>query len=163
ARLIGWRGDDDPLESIQQLRFVDEHPISAISILFQTMDATAGLIGNALFAARHLDGLAARDIVERTARDDPSVHLTTRVAARDIEVGESTIAAGDQIVLLLGSAAATFGAGLRPCPGERHALAIAPAMVGGAIDAGYRAGDEPLTYEPRPNLRIPAKLVLNKS
>src|SRR5262249_10204593 len=125
--------------------------------------ATAGLIGNALLAAPDCDGMTGREVVERTVHDDPPTHLTTRLAASDIDVGDTTIPAGDRIVLLLGAARLTFGTGIRPCPGERHAMAIATAMVGGLLDAGYRATDQPVTYEPRPNLRIPARLVLEKS
>ncbi|MEU6409083.1 cytochrome P450 [Microbispora sp. NPDC046933] len=51
-----------------------------------------------------------------------------------------------------------FGDGIRPCPGERAALALAAGVVEAA--AGRRLADPEIPYEPSPNLRVPARLHL---
>ncbi|MEV7803053.1 cytochrome P450 [Microbispora sp. NPDC088329] len=51
-----------------------------------------------------------------------------------------------------------FGDGLRPCPGERAALALAAGIVEAAL--GHRLADPEIPYEPSPNLRVPARLCL---
>ncbi|MEU7938239.1 cytochrome P450 [Microbispora bryophytorum] len=61
-----------------------------------------------------------------------------------------------------------FGSGIRPCPGERAALALAAGVVEAAL-AHRLAGPpnpheqvpyEQVPYEPSPNLRVPARLYL---
>ncbi|OPG13348.1 cytochrome P450 [Microbispora sp. GKU 823] len=51
-----------------------------------------------------------------------------------------------------------FGSGIRPCPGERAALALAAGVVAAAL--GHRLADPEIPYEPSPNLRVPAGLHL---
>jgi cytochrome P450 len=130
-----------------------------IGFLFQSHDATAGLIGNTLVAlGRH------RDLRERVAADpdllpavllevlrhDPPVQNTRRFVAGDGVVAGQKMREGDAILVLLAAAnrdpAAnpaperfdpfreerrifTFGAGIHACPGEALAAAIARAGV----------------------------------
>ncbi|MGI5157929.1 cytochrome P450 [Microbispora sp. CA-102843] len=49
-----------------------------------------------------------------------------------------------------------FGSGVRPCPGERAALALAAGVVEAAL--GHRLAEPEIPYEPSPNLRVPARL-----
>ncbi|GIH51123.1 Cytochrome P450 [Microbispora rosea] len=51
-----------------------------------------------------------------------------------------------------------FGSGIRPCPGERAALALAAGVVEAALT--HRLADPEIPYEPSPNLRVPASLHL---
>ncbi|MEV4300386.1 cytochrome P450 [Microbispora rosea] len=51
-----------------------------------------------------------------------------------------------------------FGSGIRPCPGERAALALAAGVVEAALT--HRLADPEIPYEPSPNLRVPAGLHL---
>ncbi|WP_051762868.1 cytochrome P450 [Microbispora rosea] len=51
-----------------------------------------------------------------------------------------------------------FGGGIRPCPGERAALALAAGVVEAALT--HRLADPEIPYEPSPNLRVPASLHL---
>lgn len=143
---------------------LDETGVNVLALLFQAFDACAGLIGNALLSPRRTE-VDVDGLLEDTVWRDPSVQLTTRVAAAPLTAGGVTIPAGDRIVVLLaaanhdpdGDAVFTFGGGARPCPGEAHALALAA----GVLDAltGDVAGT-PITYEPRPNLRIPVEIVM---
>jgi cytochrome P450 len=54
-----------------------------------------------------------------------------------------------------------FGSGIRPCPGERAALALAAGVVEAAL--GHRLADPEIPYEPSPNLRVPARLHLENA
>ncbi|MEU8171578.1 cytochrome P450 [Microbispora hainanensis] len=51
-----------------------------------------------------------------------------------------------------------FGSGIRPCPGEGAALALAAGVVEAAL--AHRLADPEIPYEPSPNLRVPACLHL---
>ena len=81
--------------------------VAALSILFQTRDATAALIRNALE-----DGG-----VESSLRRRPPVVTTRRV---DTETGE---------VLVVDLTDRPFGDGPHRCPGERLAIALATGVV----------------------------------
>ncbi|TQS16164.1 cytochrome P450 [Microbispora hainanensis] len=51
-----------------------------------------------------------------------------------------------------------FGSGIRPCPGEGAALALAAGVLEAAL--AHRLADPEIPYEPSPNLRVPACLHL---
>jgi cytochrome P450 len=53
----------------------------------------------------------------------------------------------------------TFGHGFRACPGSNHALALAAGVVETVLARCDAASDE-FEYEPSPNLRVPAALVV---
>nr|WP_020641544.1 hypothetical protein [Amycolatopsis balhimycina] len=101
-----------------------------IGLLVQACDATAGLIGNGLSAS--LTGKPAEQPVLRTRR---------RIGGEDVTVS---------------LAGTPFGAGLRECPGSRHALALAT----GVLEAlrGFRLTETETTWVSSPNLRMPAVL-----
>ncbi|WP_410617184.1 hypothetical protein [Amycolatopsis sp. lyj-109] len=108
----------------------DELAAARIGLLVQACDATAGLIGNELFAA--LTGKPAEQPVLATRR---------RVDGDDVTVS---------------LAGTPFGAGPRACPGSRHALALAA----GVLEAlrGFRLTERETTWVSAPNLRMPAVL-----
>ncbi|WP_405393728.1 cytochrome P450 [Microbispora hainanensis] len=54
-----------------------------------------------------------------------------------------------------------FGSGIRPCPGEGAALALAAGVVEAAL--AHRLADPEIPYEPSPNLRVPACLHLESA
>ena len=101
-----------------------------IGLLVQACDATAGLVGNGLFAA--LKGKPAEQPVFATRR---------RVDGSDVTVS---------------LAGTPFGAGPRACPGSRHAVALAT----GVLEAlrGFRLTETETTWVSAPNLRMPAVL-----
>jgi len=162
----------------------DDELVNSLAILFQAMDATAGLIGNAVVAAdRHpIAGLDPLDLVAETARHDPPVQQTTRLAVADVPIAGHTIPAGDRIVVLLAAAnrdevrfpradafdpdrrtsAFTFGAGPRPCPGDAHALALAAGALDALTATPARVVDRTIGYERRANLRIPDRLIVRR-
>jgi cytochrome P450 len=123
-----------------------------IAFMQQALDATAGLIGNAVLRRRAGDAAAGPQLVQSVSRHDPAVHNTRRFAAAGLELAGLEIRPGDGLVLLL-AGAQPFGAGAHACPGERIALAIAAAALDAAGDfafLGAHAG-----YRPLPNARIP--------
>jgi hypothetical protein len=101
-----------------------------IGLLVQACDATAGLIGNGLFAS--LTGNPAEQPVLRTRR---------RIDGEDVTVS---------------LAGAPFGAGPRECPGSRHALALAAGVL--AALRAFRLTETDTTWVSSPNLRMPGML-----
>lgn len=94
-----------------------------IGLLVQACDATATLIGRARDTMA--DTADPAQAVATTLLADPPVAAMRRIAIADTAVGGSAIAAGDLVVLHVGPAGLTFGAGPRVCPGRAHAVALA--------------------------------------
>jgi cytochrome P450 len=145
----------------------EEDLVSAISLLFQAFDATAGLIGNAAARLAGTPADQAAALVADTLSADCPVQLTTRVAAGPIEVGGRRVPAGDRVVVVLAAAATDpaaagppfgFGRGPHACPGAAHATALAAGVLDALIAAGVRPDPAPPAREPRLNLRVPAHL-----
>ena len=112
-------------------------------------DATAALIGNALINAfADLEGASADEVIESTLASDPPVQRTRRLAP-------------DGSTVTLDISARTFGAGRRPCPGAGQAIALAAGVLDALLGACDLA-DQPLTYVPSPNLRMPAQLLVTR-
>ncbi|HEV2529459.1 MAG TPA: cytochrome P450 [Thermomicrobiales bacterium] len=83
---------------------------NAIGLLFQSMDATAGLIGNTLGQLSRdpvLRVLATQDpgtlagVLRETLRYDPPVHTTRRYVASPTRLGDARLAVGDRVVVVL--------------------------------------------------------------
>jgi cytochrome P450 len=132
-----------------------------IALMQQSLDATAGLLGNALVrAVRVGDEAAVADaeaFVAEVARTDPAVHNTRRFAAADLTLAGRQVRAGDSVLVLLVTAGLGFGAGPHACPGESIALAIAAAALRVLVDTpGWLQRVPPLAgYRPLHNARIP--------
>jgi cytochrome P450 len=107
-----------------------EPAAARIGLLVQACDATAGLIGNGLFAS--LTGKPAEQPVLATRR---------RIGGEDVTVS---------------LAGTPFGAGPRACPGSRHALALSA----GVLEAlrGFRLTEGETSWVSSPNLRMPSVL-----
>jgi pimeloyl-[acyl-carrier protein] synthase len=91
----------------------DEMVVMCIALLVGGNNSTAHLIGNAILTlARHPEAIAQlradptliRPAIEEVMRYDSPVQATSRVAREPIEVGGQTIAAGQNIYVLFGSA-----------------------------------------------------------
>jgi hypothetical protein len=129
-----------------------------IALMQQALDATAGLLGNAVRAALvSSTDEDAGETVSRTAHQDPAVHNTRRFAATQLDLGGERINAGDALVLVL-VPACSFGAGPHACPGERIALQIATSALRTLQSLGPLSQEFGAVrgYRPLPNARIPA-------
>ena len=155
--------------------------INTAALLFQAVDATAGLIGNSVVTVGRV-GLPAEasaiDFVREVSRFDPAVHFTTRRAAADIDVGGERIPAGSTVLVDLAAAGRdparwtdadvfrpsrdapsfAFGDGVHRCPGSDHALALAAGVFASIVERGGRPATGEIVYEPRFNLRVPTQL-----
>jgi cytochrome P450 len=129
-----------------------------IALMQQSLDATAGLIGNTVLLLRGRaepapaasEPAAWRALVAEVARWDPPVHNTRRFAAQDLTLSGERIAQGQGVLLVLASVnrdpalnadadrfdvgrsnrrSMTFGAGAHACPGEAIAIEIAAAAL----------------------------------
>lgn len=133
--------------------------VNTIGLLFQTYDATAGLVGNALVAlARNRDGDIDQSF-EKVLRADAPVQNTRRWAISDFRLGDQQVRKGDLVIAVLGGPAddCRFGSGPHRCPGESVAMTIAHEIVRFARDTGL-VPDEArgaVRYHPSGNARIP--------
>ncbi len=145
---------------------------AAISILFQARDATAALIGTAVLGGPGDPGdpRSPGRRVEQVLRHDAPVQCTRRTAAADAGLADVTVPAGSAVWIFLATAErgsgapATFGSGPHGCPGAAHATAIARQVIA-VIDAeGWRpVRPQRVDYEPRPNIRVPVRVLLTRS
>jgi cytochrome P450 len=130
-----------------------------IALMQQALDATAGLIGNAIHALqREPQPLEGTALVERVARLDPAIHDTRRFAAADLELAGQRIVAGQCVLLVLVDPEADlgFGHGAHACPGERIALHLAGAALRALEATGaLRRFGSVQGYRPLPNARVP--------
>jgi cytochrome P450 len=190
ARHRAEPGDDliCTLIAIEELgeRLTEEELLSTCALLFAAgHETTTNLIGNGLLALlRHGEQLSAwRDdpavapiAVEELLRFDSPIQFLYRVALDDVEVGGETIAPGDVVTLLLGSANRdpeayadpdrldlrrrprhylSFGTGPHACLGAflaRLEGEIALTSLIGRFPA-LTFVDEPLTWNPNPIFR----------
>jgi cytochrome P450 len=137
----------------------DETTAARIGLLVQACDATAGLVGNAVFAM--LQGKLAdsgESIVAATLRRNPPVRITRRQMTVTTRVGYDSVMAGTVVALDLTDGDLAFGAGPRMCPGSEQATAIAA----GIVDAlrGRTLVRQDIEYEPSANLRVPVSLLV---
>lgn len=136
---------------------------NAIGFLFQSCDATAGLIGNTLLALSSQPHASVDSLAGHVARYDSPVQNTRRFAAADTVVCGATLRAGEGILVLIAAAnrdpasrrSYTFGSGAHACPGERIACAIASAAVSRIAQLVDVRSLRPAGYRPSLNARIP--------
>jgi cytochrome P450 len=136
----------------------DEPGAARIALLVQARDATAALIGNSVAAALHDgDPPGVDELLAETVRCDPPVRTTRRVCIAPADVAGTPVRPGDVIVLELGAAGLTFGAGPRPCPGREQALALAAGVVAPVLRRCRLAPGE-LAWADSPNLHALERL-----
>jgi cytochrome P450 len=156
----------DCLSSSPTLSALDPEDAAAnlLGLLFQSHDAGAGLIGNAIVVlAEHPDVLARvrsqrsliAELVDEVLRFDPPVQNTRRWLAEDAEVGGVSMRSGDAVLVLLAAAGRDpaanpepdrfridrsarrsygFGAGVHACPGAAIATVVAGTAVEQLLD-----------------------------
>ena len=150
-----------------------------VGFLFQSHEATAGLIGSTLVAlARGAPrGAPGAALVREAARHDSPVHTTRRFVARDGELAGRNVAEGDAVLVVLAAAnrdpavnpepdrfdpyrrapvSFTFGDGIHACPGEAIAVAIAEAAVAHVVGTGVDLAPlaRGVRYCPSHNVRV---------
>lgn len=156
-----------------------------IALMQQSLDATAGLIGNAILLLRERPHVVAqnttldawRAVVAEVARWNSPVQNTRRFAAAELVLGGEPIAQGQGVLVLLASAnrdpalnpepdtfdagrpgrrSMSFGSGIHACPGESIATEIAASALRTLMSSGPRIIiGEHTGYRPLPNARIP--------
>lgn len=108
----------------------NEASAAALAVLAQACEATATLIANALALVAQEPGLAhdTDHLLDETLRRSPPLKVMRRVSPGgatmilDLDVASRAIAPGEPPL--------TFGSGVRPCPAQAHARALA----GGVLD-----------------------------
>ncbi|MBB1629046.1 cytochrome P450 [Achromobacter sp. UMC71] len=141
-----------------------------VGLLFQSCEAGAGLLGNALVlsgrrgASSALTREQAQTLVDTALRDDPAIHNTRRFLAEPIDAGGQHIEAGATVLLVLAAAATVqpqahwpFGALAHACPGRdlarQHAAGALRHLLQAGTDAAALAAR--FRYRALPNARIP--------
>jgi cytochrome P450 len=140
----GHRGDDAVRDLVNAFGGVpDEATAARIALLVQACNATAALIVKAHIAQQQ--HASPTETVAETLRFDPPVPVMRRACVASAQIGAQAFEPGDTVVLDVKAANRdpdvfedpdrfhpgqpgehlTFGAGLRPCPGREHAVAIA--------------------------------------
>ena len=150
-------------ESVDQAVIV----ANAIGFLFQTYEATAGLIGNILVALASYPEIQAqlianfnliRPIVQEVLRYDPPIQNTRRFLIADTNLAGHQLRQGEMILVLLAAAnrdplanpepnrfdisrpqrqSFSFGSGVHSCPGYSIANLIAQAAIEGLYKVGF--------------------------
>jgi cytochrome P450 len=150
----------------------DERVTAAVSILFQARDATAALIGTAVLAGGRApgSGQSAAQRVEHALRHEAPVQCTRRTAPTEAQIGDAKIPAGAPVWIFVATAErgsgvpATFGSGPHGCPGAAHASAIARQVVTVLAAEGWHpVAGQRIDLEPRPNLRVPARVLVTRA
>jgi cytochrome P450 len=140
----------------------DESTAARIALLLQACNATATLIVHAMAAWQKWQPQAdAAAIVAETLRYDPPVPVMRRLCVAPAMVGGVRVVPDSAVNLDIATANRdpnvfaepdafrpsrpethlTFGAGLRPCPGRDHAIAIATGAVETLIE--MNRGEQP--------------------
>lgn len=178
ARLQAHLDDPQASPALHELRLegaragLDPALLAAnlVGLLFQSCEAGAGLLGNALVlagrrgASSALTHEQAQALVDTALREDPAIHNTRRFLAESIDAGGQRIEAGATVLLVLAAAATAqpqahwpFGALAHACPGRdlarRHAAGALRHLLHAAADAAALAAR--FRYRPLPNARIP--------
>jgi cytochrome P450 len=140
---------------------------NAIGFLFQSYEATAGLIGNSLmmlatqrevYQQIKADPSHLRLAIHEVSRYDPSIQNTRRFLAQSGVVAGQAMKEGEAVLVVLAAAnrdpaansepalfkldrpvrkSFTFGLGRHACPGETLAVTIAEAAVGQLLATGF--------------------------
>jgi cytochrome P450 len=106
-------------------------PVSVVSVLYQTHDATAALVVETILAR------------QRRSIRKPAVTQTRRVATADTIICGTSIKSGTHIVLDLAATGLEFGAGPHACPGRPLAEAIVDGIIAAVDSAGFVVIDDP--------------------
>jgi cytochrome P450 len=168
------KGDEAAVELCALLATCGRHAdsaeaaVAAASILFQARDATAALIGLTVLTGQA--GVTPGRQVDKVLRRVAPVQCTRRVAIANTAIDAVTVPAGAQMWIFVAAAErgtgipATFGSGLHACPGAAQAIAIARQVVTVLQTEGwYAAAARRIELEPRPNIRLPRRVLVSRT
>ncbi len=153
-----------------------------IALMVQGCDATAGLIGTALHRLQETQQGCADwptpAVLDQALRLSPVLRASRRIARVPVSVNGARVGAGDTVVCNVEAAnrdpaasgqpddpdlpdharpSLTFGYGVRPCPGEPQAVALATGVIEAVREACTFLPGQRIEYEQSP-LRIPRRL-----
>lgn len=156
--------------TLRQLRLTAGDDVAAAaSLLFQARDATAALIGAAVLAPRPPESGHTAVRVQSVLRRQAPVQCTRRTAVADTPIGTALIPRGSDVWIFVAAAEldngvpATFGSGPHACPGAHAATAIAGEVLTILDAGGWRpVARQRIDYEPRPNLRLPRRVLVSR-
>jgi hypothetical protein len=155
--------------TLQPLGLTDADEVAAASILFQARDSTAALIGAAVLGSARPGCGRAADRVEYVLRREAPVQCTRRVATADTTIGTAVVPRGSSVWIFVAAAElgsgqpATFGSGPHGCPAAVVATAITREVVTAVDAGGWRlVCGQRVDYEPRPNLRLPCRVLVSR-
>ena len=152
--------------------------VAHITIMVQSCEATAGLIGTALHVSRDHPTWPTDAVLRETLRHSPPLLISRRTTAEEISVAGQQLAPGTVIECRIAEAnrdpamfpspntfdpdrtgppSLTFGHGVRPCPGQAQALALAAGVVD-TIRQRCTVKSDTLDHLPSAALRIPRHL-----
>lgn len=147
----------------------DDEVVAAASILFQARDATAALIGAAVLSPAPAESGQTAVRVDAVLRREAPVQCTRRAAVADTTIGAAVIPRGSDVWIFLAAAElgngrpAAFGSGPHGCPAAEEAATIARAVVTVLYGRGWRpVTGQRVDYEPRPNLRLPSRVLVSR-
>ncbi|HEX4060097.1 MAG TPA: cytochrome P450 [Streptosporangiaceae bacterium] len=151
--------------------------VARIALMVQACDATAGLIGTALHflqdATDPASGWPTAAVLDEVLRHRPVLRASRRVARAPVGLGGHQVEPGDVVVCDVETAnvdaagagpgqppppSLTFGYGVRPCPGQPQALALAAGVIEAVRDTCTFHPGQPIDYAPNTPLRIPQRL-----
>jgi len=177
VRELMAQGDAQGLDRVQAA--------NRIAFMQQSLDATAGLLGNTVLVLRHWPQLLGADapleawraVAAEVARWDAPVQNTRRFASTDVVLAGQKISQGQGLLLILASAnrdaalnpdpdvfdaartsrrSLSFGSGVHACPGDAIAVEITAAALRALGPAGLARFGDHTGFRPLANARIPA-------
>jgi len=152
--------------------------VAHITIMVQACAATAGLIGTALYVSRDHPTWPTDAVLRETLRHSPPLLISRRTTASEISIAGQQLPPGTAIECHIADAnrdpamfpspnafdpdragppSLTFGHGVRSCPGQAQALALAAGVVD-TIRLRCMVSSDALEYLPSAALRIPRHL-----
>ena len=156
-----------------------------LGLFIQSHDAGRGLLTNAVLRlADSAQGIDLKRMITEVLRIDPPIHLTRRIAAKDILINQQHIKSGNEILLIMASANLdgsvfenpcefnlersnneehlSFGAGAHACLAKYLAVDMAVDAVTYLRDYYHlEIPEQEFSYEPQLNARLHRKLIVN--
>ena len=126
--------DDAAARLMNRFESMGHDAVAAVSLLYQTHDASAALFASTLLADQTGD------------RRRPALASTTRTATKDATIGAHNLRRRTTIIVDLESSGFEFGLGPHGCPGREIAERTVVGMVDAVRDAGLEIDVEEVDW-----------------